>query len=227
MRRITELIDEEKLEPGDKLPSERKLASALSVSRASVRQAIAALAAQGVVLIRQGDGTYVRPRKDHSLELFGKFLAGFQINPDEILEMRLMVECEAARLCALRADDAHLGRLQNLLERRRFAEHREDSISIMNRDIHSAIAEGAGNKALNVIMDVIWDIMDGNMWPLLKREGDNRQEQIELHLDQHEEIVGAIRGRDGGKAYEAMARHLQNIEQEMESIINNEARPSG
>ncbi|MDR1901333.1 MAG: FadR family transcriptional regulator [Treponema sp.] len=223
IRKITDLIDEENLKPGDKLPSERELAAALSVSRASVRQAIAALAAQGVVTIRQGGGTYVQPPKDDQpLGLLGKFLAGLQISPDEILEVRVIVECEAARLCAERAGESYLARLQSLLERRRFAEHRADTISAMNRDLHSAIAEGAQNKALGIIVNVIWNIMDGNMWPLLKKEGDNRRRQIELHLDQHEEIVGAICERDGEKAAAAMKRHLDDIEQEMDRVINDE-----
>ncbi|MDR3193197.1 MAG: GntR family transcriptional regulator, partial [Treponema sp.] len=103
MRRITEFIREQKLESGDKLPPERELAIALSVSRASVRQAITALAAQGIITMRHGDGNYISKTGGNGLlELFGHFLAGAQINPDEILEVRLMLECEAARLCALR-----------------------------------------------------------------------------------------------------------------------------
>jgi GntR family transcriptional repressor for pyruvate dehydrogenase complex len=222
IRRITDLINEEKLEPGDKLPSERELAVTLCVSRASVRQAIAALSAKGLLIMRQGDGTYVSDQKDdgNPLELFGRYLAGTQIDPGEILEVRIMVECEAARLCAIRADEEHLLYVQGLLERKRIAEKRGDAIAVMNKELHSAIAIGAQNKALLRIMDVVWDIMSSNMWPLLKREGDNRQKQIELHLDQHEEIVAAICARDGEKAYQAMYRHLINIEEEMDTLIN-------
>ncbi|MDR0718392.1 MAG: FadR family transcriptional regulator [Treponema sp.] len=220
MRRITEFIREQKLESGDKLPPERELAIALSVSRASVRQAITALAAQGIVTMRHGDGNYISQTSENGmLELFGHFLAGAQINPDEILEVRLMLECEAARLCALRADDKHLSALRNLLERNRIQNGQEDSLSNMNKDLHSAIAEGAANSALLRIMDAVWDIMGGNMWPLLKNESNNRKRQIELHLDQHEQIVEAICARDEKKAYQEMYKHLVTIEREMDSIV--------
>jgi GntR family transcriptional repressor for pyruvate dehydrogenase complex len=220
MRRITEFIREQKLESGDKLPPERELAIALSVSRASVRQAITALAAQGIITMRHGDGNYISKTDGNGLlELFGHFLAGVQINPDEILEVRLMLECEAARLCALRADDKHLTVLRNLLERNRMQNGQEDSLSNMNKDLHSAIINGANNSALLRIMDVVWDIMGGNMWPLLKNESNNRKRQIELHLDQHEQIVEAICARDEKKAYQEMHNHLATIEKEMDSIV--------
>jgi GntR family transcriptional repressor for pyruvate dehydrogenase complex len=221
MRRITEFIKEQKLESGDKLPPERELAMALSVSRASVRQAIVALSAQGIVTMRHGDGNYISDasENDYTLELFGHFLAGAQINPDEILEVRIMLECEAARLCALRADDKHLAALRNLLERNRMQNGQEDSLSSMNKDLHSAIAGGASNSALLRIMDVVWDIMGGNMWPLLKSESNNRKRQIELHLDQHEQIVEAICARDEKKAYQEMYNHLVTIEREMDNIV--------
>jgi DNA-binding GntR family transcriptional regulator len=95
----------------------------------------------------------------------------------------------------------------------------EDSLSNMNKDLHSAIASGANNSALLRIMDVVWDIMGGNMWPLLKNESNNRKRQIELHLDQHELIVEAICARDEKKAYQEMYEHLLTIEREMDSLV--------
>ena len=222
MRRITDLIREQKLEFGDRLPPERELAVALSVSRASVRQAITALAAQGIITMRHGDGNYISNANGdgHTLELFGHFLAGSQINPDEILEVRIMLECEAARLCALRADDKQLLLLQSLLERNRIQNGKEDSLSNMNKDLHSAIASGANNSALLRIMDVVWDIMGSNMWPLLKTESNSRKKQIERHLDQHEQIVKAICARDEKTAYQEMYGHLVTIEKEMDNLVN-------
>ena len=222
MRRITELIREQNLEFGDRLPPERELAAALSVSRASVRQAITALAAQGIITMRQGDGNYISgiDGDSHALELFGHFLAGSQINPNEILEVRIMLECEAARLCALRADNKQLLFLQETLERNRIQNGKEDSLSNMNKDLHSAIASGANNSALLRIMDVVWDIMGSNMWPLLKKESSKRKRQIELHLDQHDQIVEAICARDEKRAYSEMYQHLATIEKEMDSFVN-------
>jgi GntR family transcriptional repressor for pyruvate dehydrogenase complex len=222
MRRITQFIKEQKLELGDRLPPERELAAALSVSRASVRQAITALAAQGIITMRHGDGNYISNSggNGHILELFSNFLAGSQINPNEILEVRIMLECEAARLCALRADNNQLELLRNLLERNRMKNGTDDSLSSMNKDLHSAIASGANNSALLRIMDVVWDIMGSNMWPLLKKESNDRKKQIELHLDQHEKIVKAICAGNEQSAYNEMYNHLITIEKEIDNIVS-------
>ena len=222
MRRITEFIKEQNLELGDRLPPERELAAALSVSRASVRQAIIALAAQGIITMRHGDGNYISDYNsdNHTLELFSHFLAGTQINPNEILEVRIMLECEAARLCALRADEKQMALLQDLLERNRIRNGKEDTLNNMNKDLHNAIAAGAGNSALLRIMDVVWDIMGSNMWPLLKKESNNRKKQIELHLDQHEKIVKAICVRNELAAHREMYNHLLTIDEEIDRIIS-------
>jgi DNA-binding FadR family transcriptional regulator len=75
-------------------------------------------------------------------------------------------------------------------------------------------------------MDVVWDIMGGNMWPLLKNESNNRKRQIELHLDQHEQIVEAICARDEKKAYQEMYNHLATIEKEMDSLVKKPFIPA-
>jgi GntR family transcriptional repressor for pyruvate dehydrogenase complex len=226
MRRIFDLIKEQKLEPGDRLPSERELAVALSVSRASIRQAIAALSAKGVVNMRQGDGTYVSNVNGdkHTLELFGQFLVGSQIDPFEILEVRIMVECESARLCAIRADEAHLAFLRNLLKRSSLGEEGVPPRSTLNVEVHTAIAKGAQNKALLRIMNVLWEIMENNMWPLLKRETSNH---VELHEKHHKEIIDAICDHDADRAYKAMYTHLNSIREDMDSVINKSSNIDG
>jgi DNA-binding FadR family transcriptional regulator len=221
MRRISNLIQEQKLGPGDRLPPERELAMALSVSRSSVRQAITALAEKGVLIMRQGDGTYVSGINDdkHSIELFGRYLAGAQINPLEILEVRLMVECHAARLCALRADDQIILKMEKILKL--YASPDTESPHL-NRELHSLIAEGAQNKALLRIMSVLWDIMRGNMWPLLKRESSHDPNDVRLHWHHHEIIVAAIKNHDGEAAYKGMYEHLNSIREAMRNLMDKQ-----
>jgi DNA-binding FadR family transcriptional regulator len=221
MRRIFDLIKEENLKPGDKLPSERALATALSVSRASVRQAIAALSAKGAIVMRQGDGTYVSNPDAQTLESFGQFLAGSQIDPDEILEVRILVECEGARLCAIRADDQHLSLLQDILKEHEKISPQWETPNTLNKELHTAIVQGAQNKALLRITDVVWDIMRSNMWPLLKKETTNTREQMELHWRQHKEIVSAICLHDSDGAYKAMYSHLSTIKKDMDALISS------
>lgn len=224
MQRISDLIDEQKLEPGDKLPSERELASALSVSRASVRQAIAALSTKGLLVMRQGDGTYVSDPKDEKgpiLELFGKFLARSQIDPDDILESRILVECEVARLCALRATDEQLEKIKNIhILKTKTDNDGTGQYLHLNKDLHYAIAEGAQNQVLLMIIEVLWNIMGNNMWPLLKQESISKKKQKEKHASQHEAIVNALCARDAEGAYKAMYNHLLSIRDGIDEVID-------
>jgi len=91
---VKDLIEDGRLSPGDRLPPERELASMLTVSRASVRQAISALEALGIIDIRHGDGTYVAEESsnDNVIESFSSLLIKEQMSPDEIMETRLLIE---------------------------------------------------------------------------------------------------------------------------------------
>jgi len=218
MKRISDLIDEQKLEPGDKLPSERELASALSVSRASVRQGIAALSAKGLLVMRQGDGTYlsdIKEEKGHVLELFGKFMVKTLVDPDDIHESRIMVECEAARLCAGRATDEQLLKIRKIHLLKMDTDHDETKENArLNKELHYAIAEGAHNQVLLMFMEVLWNIMGNNMRPLLKQES-----------SQHEAIVNAICARDGDGTYKAMYSHLTSIRDGINKVIRKTCSP--
>jgi GntR family transcriptional repressor for pyruvate dehydrogenase complex len=228
IHRISELIHNEKLESGDKLPSERKLAAVLSVSRTSVRQAIAALAAEGVLVIRHGGGTYVselKGKKTSALKRFGKILAHNQIDPDEIIETRMIIECEAARLCALRADKKYLETIKKILDLQTKTVNAscDGENLLVNRDLHIAIAEGTGNKVLIKMMRDIWDAMESNMWPLVKREAVEQSKQNRIHRIQHEAIVKALCAGDSEGAYQAMKEHIASIKEGIDRFINDQA----
>jgi GntR family transcriptional repressor for pyruvate dehydrogenase complex len=222
MNQLKSLIDDGSLSPGDRLPPERELASMLAVSRTSVRQAIAVLEAQGVVEMRQGDGTYVVEEAkdgDEVVEAFGRLLLQEQISPREILETRRIVEVAIARICARRASGEHVASLRDLLERRRMAERRDASLAEMNHDLHMAIAEGTENRGLMRVMEVLLGMMNANMWPRLKRLSEQRERRVEEHLDQHEMIVEAIASGDPDLAGKCMEEHLTTIEREMSADL--------
>jgi GntR family transcriptional repressor for pyruvate dehydrogenase complex len=223
MNQVKSLIDDGSLNPGDRLPPERELAAMLAVSRTSVRQAIAALEAQGILEMRQGDGTYVveAGAGEEVIEAFSRFLIQEQISPKEILETRKIVEVAIARICAERASSEYVAKLQSLLERRRMAERRDASLADMNRDLHMAIAEGTENRGLMRVMEVLLGMMNANMWPRLKRMSEQRERRVEEHLDQHEMLVEAIANRDAELAGRRMEEHLQTIEKEMNADLGS------
>lgn len=222
---IRSLIDENQLQPGDKLPSEREIAAALSVSRTSVRHAIATLVAKGLLSVQQGGGTFIaEPKrqiidKQTLLEELCWNLAEQQISPVEISQSRLLLEVETVRLCALNADEATCNNLTNLLERNRISRGETADYELFNRDFHMAVAEGSGNVVYILLMKTILQLMQYNMWPWAKTKTNDRNHFLEKHLDQHAAIVQAIVNHDPELATTVMQDHLSVIEDEMKTLF--------
>lgn len=221
MDEIEKMILEDKLGPGDRLPSERAISEALSVSRTSVRQAITALAEKGLLSIQRGSGTYITDTASSKgiIEEFSKNLALKQINPLEIASARQLIESETARLCAKNASDEFCEKLRSLLDRKRIAEGRGASYDEMNRDLHLAIAEGSGNHVLYLLMQYILELMKSNMWKFVKEKDMSRLQTLNLHLDQHEALVEAICRHDEELSRKIMSVHIEVIDSEMSMLF--------
>jgi GntR family transcriptional repressor for pyruvate dehydrogenase complex len=95
------------LEPGARLPTERELCERLGVGRSTLREAMGSLSFIGAVQTRQGSGTYVTAQEDAPVEkLIGLALMLQRSSVHEIIDVRRILEVEAARLAAERHDQA-------------------------------------------------------------------------------------------------------------------------
>jgi len=118
VERIKTLLIEQKLKPGDMLPSENVLAESLKVSRGSIREAMKILSAFGIVEIRRGDGTYITTSVNK--KLFNPLL--FKILVDtrdyrELIDLRAMMERGIVDLVIRHATDEELKELSRVLEK--------------------------------------------------------------------------------------------------------------
>ena len=132
------------IQPGDCLMAERELSAQLGVSRPVLREALRALAMLGVVEIRQGSGIIVR-RPDVSVlgEFFAFALAQQSDIVDDVIEARIAIESQAARLFCRRATDADRGRLRAALDQ--IVATIEDPVAGGKADFafHLCLVEGA------------------------------------------------------------------------------------
>ena len=112
---LAEEIKSGRLAPGDRLPTELALTRAAQVSRTVVREAVAALRAEGLVITRQGVGAFVSAEAQR---------APFRIEPDRlrsladilnVMELRVGVEVESAGLAAIRATRSQLSAIDKAL----------------------------------------------------------------------------------------------------------------
>jgi GntR family transcriptional repressor for pyruvate dehydrogenase complex len=147
--RLRAQILEDRLAPGDALPSERTLAEDLGVNRHAVREALKRLEQAGLVQITQGGATRVLDWRDSAgLEVLLDLAAGAGPPPRElvraVLEMRVSVGVDAARLCAARAGARERARIGELAEQ---------------------VAEGIGTNPAEALGDFVglWEsIVDGS-----------------------------------------------------------------
>ena len=188
---------------GQRLPSERDLAQAHSVSRPTVREAIIALELDGLVEVRMGSGVYVIASAPND----GK--AGeTDIGPFELLEARRAIESEVCALAATRIDDATLAELRTLIDRLRGPD--VDQAEEADRRFHETIARATQNSAMVASVEMLWNARARSpQYRLLsdKAHGAGVVPRLEDHLI----IYDALAARDAEAARGAMRQHLTNV----------------
>lgn len=204
---IRHMMDNGRLRPGDRLPSERELSAAFKVSRPSVREALKTLEHQGHLDIRQGEGTFIATR---SIDKFIEPLAAAILTEKEyqvqILEMRRLVEPEIAFLAAKRATREEMSRMETTLLLQKERVSKGETGAELDKIFHYIIAQAAKNKILMQIIDTATDLFSENRRKYLQIAG-----RPTKSIRHHKEILGAIMTRDGLLASSIMNEHLDDI----------------
>ena len=206
-RQIERLILK-KLQPGDKLPSERDLAEILAVSRSSIRDAIRSLELMGMVEPRQGAGTIVREISSDSLV---NPLANARKRKEEmvgeLLDFRKMLEPPLAARAALRVSPAEIVEMQEILDRQEEKLSRGESTIAEDTEFHYAIALASGNSVVRKVLDTLMDLLRDSRERSLQVDGRPKKS-----LAGHRRILAAIKRRDAKAAKAAMRRHIADVE---------------
>jgi DNA-binding FadR family transcriptional regulator len=202
--KIADLIRAENIRPGERLPSERDLATRLGVSRTSLREALIALELGGVVEVRGGSGVYVSEQAPAQPELPA---AG--PGPFEVLAARRFIEVEVAALAAKHASPAAIDAiLAAVLAMEQHHEERSGNESA-DRNFHLALARATGNSAMVGVVDYLWS-QRGSLWHKLKEHFQTEELRQQTLLD-HRNIFAAIASHDAAAARSAMRAHLDRV----------------
>jgi DNA-binding FadR family transcriptional regulator len=193
--------------PGQTLPSEPELCVQLSVSRALVREAIKVLAAKGLVESRPKLGTLVRPRRAWNL-LDPDVLAWHsEARPDEwllrnLVEVRLIVEPQAARLAAARASEEDIAAMEAWCRRMHTTVDTRDAFIAADIQFHTMLLAAAHNDLLEQLIAAIGAALRVSINVTSHIAG-----AVEASLPRHMAVVAAIRAHDADGA-EAAVREL-------------------
>lgn len=194
--------------PGDRLPSERQLAARFGVSRPTVREALGALESRGLVVTRQGSGTFVADRE----ALEGAPDALSDESPAELMETRLVLEVAVTRLAAKRAQLSPDG-LDELrvnveaLERTASPDSFPDEL---DREFHAGLARLTGNDFLRALLEPMWVAMGQELFTTLGRRGWSADSTARTAVE-HRAVYEAVRAGDPELAGFAMERHLRAL----------------
>ena len=218
MDQIKEAVFQNKLRPGDKLPSERQLMEQFKASRVTVREALRTLEYSGVLEIKRGSegGAFIR---DPNTELVNNFLQDMfsmgKVKISNLTEARLAVEPFAAEVATLRIKENSLEQLRLNIEDTKNCldkSNRSDA-RLLNLEFHRLIAQASGNPVIFFMIDSIMDIMEHNISsiPLSAKP-------VERTLQYHQEIYRAINSRDPKKSQNLMLKHIQDIQKALTAI---------
>lgn len=192
----------------ERLPTEAELVRGFSVSRATIREALRALAAQNLIRTKRGSqgGSYVAtPTVEHISSLVSSSLSiltiAEHISLEEFLEARETLEIPAAGLAARRRTDHDLERLSTMIPRdlktgdlnREFA---------LNTSFHSVIFEAADNVLLSISAQPIFGVLD-------TRSSLSPAKAFRTAInDQHQALAAAIDASNPRRAEQEMRSHL-------------------
>lgn len=203
-------IENGQIQPGDRLPSERHLADALSVSRTSVREAISVLDSAGVVMIRQGVGVFLKEDSNADILLKINSILKESFNLVEMLEFRKTIEGDAAYYAAQRSTRQDLEAIQNAFVSLEAAVMRREIAANEDYAFHMAICKAAKNtilhKVIFFISDILLDGLNESRTKTLQIPG-----KSEAVLEEHRRIYKAIRNKDAVSARKEMWEHLEQV----------------
>lgn len=207
IERLSAEIKSGKLRPGARLPSEHEMMAATGVSRTVVREAVAALRAEGLVATRQGLGAFVAAdtqRRPFRIDPEGLRSVGEVLN---VMELRMAVEVEAAGFAAERGAARQVRAIGKALHAIDQAIARGESAIDEDFAFHHAIAAATGNPQFAEFLEYLGRFIIPRQ---SIRVAVRQQAYLETIQDEHRAIFAAIRGRDSRAARDAMRRHLVN-----------------
>lgn len=210
---VRHYIEEQRFQSQDRLPPERELAEKLGLTRTQLRTGMKQLEAEGLVWRHVGRGTFFGARpalSEPEVPSLGT------ANPRELMEARIALEPQLARLAAHHATADDLQRLERCLDRA-IAAPDPNLFQKFDADLHLAVAESSHNvllitlfKSMNAVRHrVLWGRLDGDfLTPDLRKQYDG----------QHRAFVDAIKRRDSHGAENQMRFHLETVERQLVTV---------
>ncbi len=195
-----------------RLPAETELARRFGASRPVVREALSRLREDGVIVSRQGSGSYVKRRPDAAVLRFAPVNSIADIQRG--FEFRADLEGAAAALAAGRWQEDDIAEIRNALAALECAIRDRELGVEADVQFHRAIARATHNPYHVAVQASLRAHIALGM-NLTRNLSLPDASRLRLVQDEHVEIVAAIEARDGARARAAMERHIENARRRM------------
>jgi DNA-binding FadR family transcriptional regulator len=205
VEQIIDAIRTGRLGSGDRLPSERALASQMKISRPSLREAIRLLVEAGVLEVRPGGGTYVCS-DDIPSDLIEERSALRVGQVSGVLEARRLIEPRVAQLASVHGTDANFDAMLRVIDLQRDCMEDRDRFLRLDMRFHLALAHATHNDTVVDVMKLILGQLE------IVRDMALYGPAPEWTISVHERTVAAVRGGDLGEIESVMDEHLARLE---------------
>ncbi len=221
-RQIKQAIFAGQFPQGSKLPSEAELSEQLSVSRATIREALRSLASLGLITKIPGatGGSFVRSVNHEALgetlrESMHNILRLGTIDMREVSAVRKMLEVPSAQLAAQNRTDQDIEQMREILENQRTADWKDPEIPGYDIAFHRSIAEASDNRVLVAFVTALH--MASNPVRFLELSPEVGKETVKQNL----KVFKAIENQDSEAAGEAVRVHLDYLESHSHETIED------
>lgn len=209
---LIEVIKNQRLVPGDKLPPERIIAKEMGLSRNTVREAIAALQVMGILETRHSQGNFVVNTVDqNNIDTLIALVFKNGEDPFALIDARIAFEPGAAvissRVCTkndIKNLSTRFERIQKALLANDIATYRSE-----NQVFHLSIAQNTRNPLITNTISSLLNAMNQPLWQTMKKALVDTTLR-DARLKEHEDIFQAIADRDEPAILKAVQTHLDN-----------------
>jgi GntR family transcriptional repressor for pyruvate dehydrogenase complex len=226
VERFRSLILDGVLRPGDRLPAERQLAQDLDVSRPILRDALSQLEAEGLIVARHGEGTFIADLiGDVFSAPIAKLLRASPLGMADYLEFRRLVEADMAAMAADRATQSDRDMLQALGKAMCDAHANGDAKREAKLDVelHTLIVESAHNLVFLHVLRACYTLLADDVFDNRQRLYEQPGERKTL-LDQHLALIEAVISGEAQSARRAAQAHIDHVSQASQHLSAADAR---
>lgn len=213
---ILDLIAEGLLNPGDRLPSERELVKQLKVSRTSVREALRALEARGIIEVKPGSGSFIREiGQDETEPNWVPWLLAHRREIMQLVELREALETRAAYLAAMRASQEQIEAMKNAIDRMSEAIENDDPDLTVQADkaFRESVAEACGNELIAYLLNAANEALADPRGAILSLPA-----RAARSLAEHRLIWQAIANRNPEQAEAAVLHHIEGVVEDLPKV---------